>query len=145
MRYTTHPHLQVESPQQANACDCGFFTVLNAEHVLCWMTQVLRSSQAGDGETVSRDTAGDPEIPLVKASFDKGDVGAYRALAFQALSQEWWDNWGGGDADFNEEAKRRVERQEAEAIPTTLTQAGCKCVLDHLAQMQPPPPPPSKP
>lgn len=118
--------LQTESPQQANACDCGFFTVLNAEHVLGWLADVLAPAPDGSPEPFSQ-APGDDCPPLEKAPFHKGDVGAFRSVAFQALSEEWMTQ-----ASIAEGHKMRArERTERQDIPQVVLDRGCRWVYKY--------------
>lgn len=123
--------MQVDSPQQANACDCGFFAVLNAEHVVGWMRAVLsRPQDMGAGES-SLSTVSEGGTALSIAPFAKGDAGALRSIAFQALAEDWWSQFDRGEIE-EEEGLRRVERQERESIPDTLIQQGCMYEPAHM-------------
>lgn len=105
--------VQAESPQQQNACDCGFFAVLNGERVVEWLAKVLAAPPAASLP---------PTPPMEEHTFHKGDVGAYRAVAFQAMSEEWMANAG----ISRDHRMRRAEVTEWKDIPKVIKDYGFK-------------------
>ena len=87
-----------------------------------WMAEVLTTPHAEDQRAASEPAVID-RPPLEAAPFDKGDVGAYRTLAYLALAGDWMEK-AGVAKDAKEREQEAIERME---LPPYLRDKDCRC------------------
>lgn len=86
-----------------------------------WMAEVLTTPHVEDQRAASESVVND-RPPLEAAPFDKGDVGAYRTLAYLALAGEWMEKAGVAE-DAKEREQEAIERIE---LPPYLRDKDCR-------------------